>query len=107
MATGETKTVVLPCYDPAEFWASQGGRLVTGAYDRGRQAARRAVASHLAAGYAVELVSIRHHEFSAWLSAHGCQDGPQARLDYIRAARTEARQTLRPRAEGRLRTLAS
>lgn len=107
MITGKSKTVLLPCYARSEFGSSQGGQAATGAYERWRQAARRAVANHLSAGFAVELVAIRHHEFNAWLSAHACQDGPQARLDYIRAARTEACQTLRPRAEGRLRTLAS
>ncbi len=98
MDIGETKTVILPCYAVADFDRRDGGRGASSDYELWRQAAQRTVASHLAAGYAVELVSVRRREFKAWLVLNAIEDSLQARLDYVRASRTAPRRTVRLRA---------
>lgn len=95
MDTGVVKTVLLPCYWPVDFAPAGGKPVGSSGYDRWRVAARRELTRYLAAGYAVELVSVRPHEFQAWLAANDIEDDLQARLDYVRAARQAPRRTVR------------
>jgi hypothetical protein len=78
------KTVVFAWYRKEDFLAfADGAADLDASYDRWRSAAQAAVNRHLAAGDAVELVSVVPQHFEDWLNERGRSDSPQSRLDYI------------------------
>lgn len=95
MNIGDVKTVLLPCYAPADFAAGGDDGVGARRYERWRGTARRELVRHLAAGYVVELVAVRRHEFQAWLAANDIEDGLGSRLDYVRASRVAPRRSVR------------
>lgn len=97
MATSVQKTMLLPCYTPADFAFWRGEAAGMDGYERWHRAARRELTRHLAAGHTVELVPIRRHQFQAWLAARKMRDGREARLDYVVASAGAPRRKIRLR----------
>lgn len=83
----DVKTVVLPWYRKDDFALLQDEERATEGlgqcYDRWHSAAQAAVNRHLAAGYAVELVSVESQEFAAWLRERHRNDCLSSRIDFI------------------------
>ncbi len=83
----DVKTVVLPWYRKDDFALLQNEERSTDGleqcYLRWHSAAQAAVNRHLAAGYAVELVSVESQEFAAWLKEGRRSDCLSSRIDFI------------------------
>jgi hypothetical protein len=83
----DVKTVVLPWYRKDDFaslcYGEQSASGLEQCYDRWQCAAQAAASRHLAAGFAVELVSIEPKEFATWLEDECRDDCVASRIEFI------------------------